>query len=177
MIRRTLLLGLGAFAVAPNARADGPPLPPALDALSPLAVTLPDGAAATLGDYLAPAPSVISFWATWCAPCVAEARHLARVRVRYPAAALNIVGINVDRRRDEDQIARFLTRTGATYTQLRAEPALYAAFGGSATQIALPRCFVFAADGRAVAAFGRYNGAATLRAIDRAIEGVAGPAR
>lgn len=154
---------------AAEATSGDPPLPPPLTALRDLPLTLPDATPTTLADQLAPAPAIISFWATWCAPCVAEARHLAALRTRYAHERLNIIGINVDRTRDEARIARFLERGRVNYIQLRGDPALYQAFGGGA-QIALPRAFVFDADGSPRAAFGRYNGSSTLRALDGAVE-------
>jgi thiol-disulfide isomerase/thioredoxin len=175
VISRRVVLSVGVAAlVAQPAFAQGeggPPLPPALGALSPTALTTPDGTPTTLGAHLRPGPAVISFWATWCGPCVMEARHLARLRTRFAAERLNIIGINIDRRRDEARIAQFLERNRVNYTQLRADIDAYRAFNNG-EQILLPRLYVFAADGAPVAAFGRYHGGATLRAVDRAVEGV-----
>lgn len=172
--RRAFMLTAGAATLTPaRARADSLPLPPSLDALSPLAVAREDGAPITLGAALTPGPAVISFWATWCAPCILEARHLARMRSRFSVEALNIVGVNIDRQRDPARMAQFRERGRMNYVQLLGDFALYSAFnGGDAAVIALPRLFVFAADGRPTAAFGRYNGAATLRQIDNAVEAV-----
>jgi thiol-disulfide isomerase/thioredoxin len=171
MISRRSLLG--AFALASSSAyadtPDGPPLPPTLPELSGLTLTEPDGVATTLGQTLRPGPAVVSFWATWCAPCVMEARHLAAARTRIAPAELNIVGINVDRNRDEARLADFLRRGRVNYTQVRGDAAAYRAFGGG-EQILLPRLFVFDADGQPIAAFGRYFGGATLRQVDRAID-------
>ena len=165
---------LAALATAASARAEEvPPLPPSLDQLTALALTRPDGASTTLGAEVSPGPAIISFWATWCAPCTPEARHFARVRADISPERLNIVGVNLDRVRDEAAIARFLSRAQVNFTQLRGDLAAYQAFGGGA-QILLPRAFVFAADGTPSAAFGRYHGGATLRALDRAVEAVLG---
>jgi len=174
MRRRTVIAALlTGFAAPPLAHADSVPLPPSLGALGELALTTGDGAQTTLSESLMPGPSVISFWATWCAPCLLEGRHLARVRARYAPEALNIIGVNIDQRRNEARIAAFMARGNmGEYTQLRGGHDTYLAFERGARAIALPRCFVFAADGRATAAFGRYNGAATLRQIDSAIAGV-----
>jgi thiol-disulfide isomerase/thioredoxin len=176
--RRTLLASALCLGFAPEARAqadDGPPLPPALGALGEVALTTPAGAATTLGAQLNPGPAVISFWATWCAPCIMEARHLSAMRTRIAPERLNIIGVNVDRNRDEARLADFLRRGRVNYTQVRGDLAAYQAFGGG-EQILLPRLFVFDASGAPTAAFGRYFGNATLRQIDRAVERAMGVA-
>jgi thiol-disulfide isomerase/thioredoxin len=152
------------------AKEDHLPLPPALADLSALALTRPDGAATTLGAELAPGrAAVISLWATWCGPCIQEAQHLSKTRTAHAPAALDIIGINVDRNRDEQKIASFMKKGRVNYAQLRGEPEpVYTAFGGL-MPITLPRLYVFDRAGRATKAFGRYSGSKTLKEIDAAI--------
>jgi thiol-disulfide isomerase/thioredoxin len=171
--RRIVLGAALAASVTPAfANNDRPPLPPRLAQLASTPLTLPDATPTTLGAHvLGDRPTVISFWATWCAPCVTEARHLARTRTSYGADRLNIIGINVDRSRDEAAITSFLARTGVSYTQLRGDIGAYQAFGGG-EQILLPRLFVFDRVGQPTAAFGRYTQFVTLGRIDRAIRAV-----
>jgi len=172
MLARRKLLAAGLAVAAPSlAFADrvAPPLPPALSTLRDVSLTQTDGAATTLSRVLSPgAASVITFWATWCAPCAAEARHLGRLRARIPPARLNILGVNVDTAANEIEIARFLQAQRAYYAQVRGTVEAYAAFG-CGEQIYLPRLFVFARDGRPVAAFDRYLGEQTSRRIDEAV--------
>lgn len=171
LARRTLLAAAVAGATPSLAHAAAfadPPLPPHLDTLRAVNLTQPNGAATTLAQALGQGrPAIVSFWATWCAPCVGEAEHLARIRNRTPSARLAVVGINVDRRRDENRIAEFLRNARATYTQLRADNAIFEAFGCDAAT--LPRCFVFAADGRPLAAFDRFFEHQTPQRIDRVV--------
>ena len=153
-----------------------PSLPPALDALTALQIRTPQGVVATLGDHLRPGPTVIAFWATWCGPCLAEGRELARIRANVPPERLNIIGVNMDRNevRESDRLARFIQRARMNYTQLWGTVSFYRAFNnpGEGAQILLPRLYVFSADGNPTAAFGRYDGGASLRAIDRAVDAV-----
>lgn len=151
-------------------RRNAQPLSPNLDQLQNVPLTRPGGGRTTFAAVLASAPTVISFWATWCGPCVAEARYLSGLRRRIPAAQLNIVGVNVDDEpRDEQEIARFLARVGANYTQLRGNTATLQAFDRG-PRLAIPRLYIFDASGRATDAFAGFDG--MPQPIDRAVERV-----
>lgn len=160
--RRTFLIA--GLAAATPAYATPVPLPPSLDDLSSLPLQTFANEATTLGRNLRPGPSVISFWASWCAPCVEEAMHLSTVRHRYAQTSLNIIGLNVELVANDEGVQRFLDHTRPTYTQLRADLPTYQAFGGEA-QLNLPRLFIFDATGRPTAAFGAFDAPAVNRAI------------
>jgi thiol-disulfide isomerase/thioredoxin len=174
--RRAALLGIGAgmlwsLALARPALAVRyvvPAIPPDLDGLRNQALNQPDGSVTTLGAA-APAgwAAIISFWASWCAPCLLEARHLAQVRARIPEARLSIVGINADRTPDEGRISDFLTRAAANFTQLRNGRDAYRAFGGPGN-MELPRLFVFDRSGRPIGAYGHYDSASDVE-LDQAV--------
>ena len=178
--RRVHLAGLGAALLTPSRAlaqtADDPAMPPMLDALTALPLRTPQNALTTLGDHLRPGPTAIAFWATWCSLCLAEGRELARIRSRTPPERLNIIGVNMDREatRQTEQLQRFMRRARMNYTQLWGNVPVYRAFNnpGEGGSITLPRLYVFNADGRPTAALGRYDGAASIREIDRAIMAV-----
>ncbi|MBX3430662.1 MAG: TlpA family protein disulfide reductase [Hyphomonadaceae bacterium] len=169
MLQRRTVLIAGLAAATPAYATTAVPLPPSLDELSGLPLQTLDGADTTLGQHLGPGPAVISFWASWCAPCVEEAMHLSTVRHRYDEARLNIIGLNVELIAANDEgVRRFLDRTRPTYKQLRADMSTYQAFGGAA-QLNLPRLFVFDATGRPTAAFGAPDAPAVNRAIAQVV--------
>jgi cytochrome c biogenesis protein CcmG, thiol:disulfide interchange protein DsbE len=116
---RTLLLGavvavgLIAAVIALSARGDGDAPGPvgaqdlvgataAPFGLSDAATELPDAAlegwagadAVEIADLLGGAPLVLNFWATWCAPCVAEMPDLQRLH-EAAGEELRLVGVNV----------------------------------------------------------------------------------
>jgi len=85
-------------------------------AASLFAATLPDshGVSTPLTRWQGK-PLVLNFWATWCAPCVAEMPDLQRLFEAYQARGVGFVGIGIDK---ADAIAEFATRVGVTYPLL-----------------------------------------------------------
>lgn len=57
-------------------------------------LTLSDGRVVRLSDFRGQ-PVVINFWASWCAPCRAEAPTLEEAQVRYADRGVVILGINL----------------------------------------------------------------------------------
>jgi cytochrome c biogenesis protein CcmG/thiol:disulfide interchange protein DsbE len=87
------------------------------------------GTTLRLEDYRGK-PVVLNFWASWCAPCRAEAATLARVATAQ-GEAVTFIGVNV---RDRESDARaYLAEYGISYPTVRdvdgaVEP-LYASVG------------------------------------------------
>src|SRR5689334_15241821 len=171
--RRDLLALLAAGAAAPARAtpaplADQPDLPGPLARYRDLPVRRIDGQAGTLGRLLGPPrAAVVSFWATWCAPCALEGRRLAQIRMLYPDEQLAIVGLNIDTQADPTRLDAFRRRAAMNYTQGVDARSAYVEIAGQ-SQLTLPRTYVFDAGGRPVAAFGRFFGVRTLQAIDAA---------
>jgi len=170
--RRALLATLAALAATParaQALADQPDLPGSLQSYRDLPVGRIDGQPATLGRLLGPQrATVVSFWATWCAPCALEGRRLAELRRAYPDEQLAIVGLNIDHQPDPWRLDQFRRRAEMNYTQGVGAKAAYQEIAGR-SGLTLPRTYVFDASGRPVAAFGRFFGDRSLRAIDIAV--------
>jgi thiol-disulfide isomerase/thioredoxin len=94
---------------------------------------------------------LVDFWATWCAPCLAELPRLQRLHDTYGDRGLTIVGVSLDRSSTRD-FRSWLQRQGVRWPQVRE------GFGydGPLTRLfgveTLPASFLFDADGRLRAA-------------------------
>jgi thiol-disulfide isomerase/thioredoxin len=68
-----------------------------------------DGRTIALRDYLG-RPTVVNFWATWCAPCVQEMPYLDEIAKNSPN--LGFVGIGID---TEANIKQFISKIPVSY--------------------------------------------------------------
>ena len=59
---------------------------------------------------------LIDFWATWCGPCLAELKNIAKNYEAYHARGFDVVGVSVDR--DRDAVAQFLQEHKHPWTVL-----------------------------------------------------------
>jgi thiol-disulfide isomerase/thioredoxin len=59
----------------------------------------------------------VNFWATWCAPCVAEMPSLARLERALGRESLAVVGVSVDE--SEADLRDFVAREGIRFAVLR----------------------------------------------------------
>lgn len=57
-----------------------------------------------LADQLGKGPILISFWATWCGPCLRELKRYAELHEKYEARGLQIVAISIDDQRTASQV-------------------------------------------------------------------------
>ena len=60
---------------------------------------------------------LLDFWATWCAPCLADFPHLERARASYGDQDLVILGVSLDRS-GRDDLRSFGRRQGVTWPVL-----------------------------------------------------------
>ena len=60
---------------------------------------------------------LLDFWATWCAPCLADFPHLERARASYDDQALVILAVSLDRSGSDD-LRSFRRRQGITWPVL-----------------------------------------------------------
>ncbi|SDX51582.1 Peroxiredoxin [Collimonas sp. OK242] len=90
-----------------------PASPESMATASLLAQEMPDasGKASALAQWKGK-PLVVNFWATWCAPCVAEMPELNALQAEIAAKNIQIVGIGID---SADNIAKFAEKYKISY--------------------------------------------------------------
>jgi cytochrome c-type biogenesis protein len=60
-------------------------------------------------------PVLLNVWATWCLPCKEEIPYLEQLHGKHAAEGLQIVGVSVDARGDEEKINEFARDFSMTY--------------------------------------------------------------
>lgn len=111
---------LAALGMAPASAQEGAPTTGrAIASLARVRLISRTGQHITLGSRIAPGkPTLIAIWASWCAPCIAEASYLRQLRANL-GDSFNFVYLNrregiVDPDQPPEAIDDFLTRTGLT---------------------------------------------------------------
>ena len=90
---------------------------------------------------------VLSFWATWCAPCKVETPWLVELSARYHAQGLDVVGVSMDDGAHE-RVRAFAADYHMQYPVVLGDSAVADAYGGIRM---LPQTFFVGRDGRILA--------------------------
>lgn len=94
---------------------------------------------------------VLDFWATWCAPCLAEVPTYQRLRREHDATRLEIIGVSVDVL-DRRSLVSWLNRQQVTWTQIHDRRGYSGELAHQFKVMSLPTTYVFDANGKMVAA-------------------------
>ena len=127
-----------------------------------------DAPAADLGGTSAPLaapgkPTLINFWAPWCAPCKEELPVLAKLAKAH-GDAVRFVGVSVETK-DIASVEAAVKAYGLSYDQRLANDPLMVSFFGSDGEAPLPSTFVFGADGKVERVFYRRVAEADLAPV------------
>jgi len=101
---------------------------------------------------------LLSFWATWCEPCLAEIPVFTAWQDTYRAAGLQIVGVSMDD--DSAPVKRAYEKFHLNYPVVMGDAQLGELFGGV---LGLPLNYLIDMDGRVV---GRYQGEVDLKKLE-----------
>ncbi|MBX9656853.1 redoxin family protein [bacterium] len=91
---------------------------------------------------------LISYWATWCEPCVEEMERLAKLREKYGKSGFEIVGVCLDN--DKNKAVTFLREKGYAWPQMFEEGAMESKLATELGIISLPYLLLVDANGNVV---------------------------
>jgi cytochrome c biogenesis protein CcmG, thiol:disulfide interchange protein DsbE len=105
---------------------------------------------------------LLNFWATWCAPCLAEIPKFVAWQRKYGAAGLQIVGVSMDD--TATPVKRAYEKHHLNYPVVMGDAHLGERFGGV---LGLPLSYLIDPQGRIVA---RYQGELNLKQLEAQIK-------
>jgi len=82
----------------------------------------PAGARVSFADELAKGPVVVSFWATWCKPCLKELPHLEAMAAHY-AGRVSFLAVSTDDSRSVAKVEPLVRARGWTNLKVLLDPA------------------------------------------------------
>lgn len=105
---------------------------------------------------------LIDFWATWCAPCLADVPWIRRARERFPPSRFVVVGVSLDTS-DRRTLTAWLNRQRVEWPQIWDDRGFDGRLARQFGVESLPRSVLIDASGRAAAT--DLRGEPLLRAI------------
>ena len=77
-----------------------------------------DGNTFRLSDHIGKEVVLIDFWATWCAPCLAEMPHLERMQTEYKSKGFLVVAVSMDGPESISDVPAFAKRNQMNFPVL-----------------------------------------------------------
>jgi peroxiredoxin len=92
-----LLAGAATWSCASaGAGGSGASTPPAGAKLADFSLETVEGKSVALSDHVGKHVVLMTFWATWCEPCLAEMPHLASLHDKHKGKGFTVLSINMD---------------------------------------------------------------------------------
>ncbi len=115
---------------------------------------------------------LVSFWATWCSPCLEEMPRLVSLERNYRGRGLRLVTVSCDEAEDQAKAERVLHRVGAlqpAYIKRVADDDRFIRFIDGNWSGALPALFLYDRRGRLVRSF---IGETEINVLENAVRSV-----
>ena len=95
---------------------------------------------------------LITFFATWCPPCIEEIPALIDMQNKYKEKGFSVIGISVDQGGSKT-VAKLMEKTGVNYPVLMADSKITRDFGGI---VGIPTSFLVNKSGNVVKSYPGY---------------------
>ena len=107
---------------------------------------------------------LINFWATWCAPCIAEMPAMEQLRDKFKSKGMEVVAVSIDQNKDEQILKNFLASHGISDFALYYEKER--GVQDRITMPGIPLTFLLAPGGRILYVFQGQGDWISVEAID-----------
>ena len=116
----------------------------------------------SLAQNLGKGPIVVSFWATWCGPCILEMKNMKKIYEKYAPRGVQMLSISVDDNKSQPQIQSLVHSFSFPYTiLLDANKEVYKSFHVSS----VPQLFILDATGKII-----YNHTGYQKGDEKSVE-------
>jgi Peroxiredoxin len=109
----------------------------------------PDGNEISLesfrGNYL-----IIDFWASWCAPCLAEAPNLKKIYDKWGGKGLEILGISLDKEKDREKWINAISKNNLNWPQVSSLNGWDCPIAKRFNITAIPRMYILDKEGKII---------------------------
>jgi thiol-disulfide isomerase/thioredoxin len=95
---------------------------------------------------------LVTFFATWCPPCIEEIPALINMQDKYKEKGFSVIGISVDQG-GAKTVAKLVEKTGINYPVLMADSKITRDFGGI---VGIPTSFLINKSGNVVKSYPGY---------------------
>lgn len=103
-------------------------------------------------DQFAGKALLVTFFATWCPPCIQEIPHLIDLQNEYKEKGFSVIAISVDQG-GAKSVAKLIEKTGVNYPVVMADSKITRDFGGI---VGIPTSFLINKDGNVVKSYPGY---------------------
>ncbi|NUQ82439.1 MAG: TlpA family protein disulfide reductase [Bacteroidetes bacterium] len=101
-------------------------------------IDLENGKSVRISDLTANGPLIITFWALWCKPCLAEMKTFPSLLEKFRESGLTILAVNQDSPKSTAKIKSFLKTNGLDVVlALDSESEVLSRFNGEAIPLTL----------------------------------------